>query len=57
MALGKQGLPFPEYWGNTLYLEWFSARNGRVEVEIGEAEIEIEGEPSWRMTDEDQTSV
>lgn len=51
MALAKQGLPFPEHWGNTLYLEWFSARNGRVVVEIGEAEIEIEGEPTWRMTD------
>ena len=51
LALAKQGLPFPEHWGNTLYLEWFSVRNGRVVVEIGDADIQIEGEPTWRMTD------
>ncbi|MEX2606361.1 MAG: hypothetical protein WD708_03370 [Kiritimatiellia bacterium] len=54
MALAKQKLPFPEHWGNTLYLEWFSSHNGRVVVEIGDAEIQVEGTPTWRMTGEDQ---
>ncbi|MCC5843756.1 MAG: hypothetical protein JJU05_05835 [Verrucomicrobia bacterium] len=54
MALAKQKLPFPEHWGNTLYLEWFSSYNGRVVVEIGDAEVHVEGMPTWRMTEEDQ---
>ncbi|MDA3874358.1 MAG: hypothetical protein PF795_10430 [Kiritimatiellae bacterium] len=53
MALAKQNLPFPEHWGNTLYLEWFSSYNGRVVVEIGDAEVQVEGAPTWRMTDEE----
>jgi hypothetical protein len=54
MSLGRLGLPFPEHWGNVLYLEWFSTRNGRVVVEIPEAEIHIEGEPAWRMTPQEE---
>jgi hypothetical protein len=48
--LGRLGLPVPEHMGNILYLEWFSRHNGRVVVEIPEAEIEIDGTPTWRMT-------
>lgn len=36
-----------------LYLEWFSRTNGRVVVEIPEADIDIKGDPTWRMTEEE----
>lgn len=29
----RQRKPFPWHWGNSLYLEWFSAVNGRVVIE------------------------
>jgi hypothetical protein len=38
-------------WRNFLYLEWFSASNGRVVLEADEFQLEL-GEPVWRM-DED----
>jgi hypothetical protein len=52
--LGMLGLPVPEHMANVLYLEWFSPHNGRVVVEIPEAEIAIEGVPTWRMTAEEE---
>ena len=44
------GKPFPWHWGNSLYLEWFSAPNGRVVIESANYELKIVGEPTWEMT-------
>jgi len=35
------------HWGNSLYLEWHSARNGRVVIEATDYELTIEPEPAW----------
>jgi hypothetical protein len=45
-----QKKPFPWHWGNSLYLEWFSERNGRVVIESAGYELKIIGEPAWEMT-------
>jgi hypothetical protein len=42
--------PFPWHWGNTLYLEWFSERNGRVVIETASFQLKIVGEATWEMT-------
>ena len=42
--------PFPWHWGNSLYLEWYSERNGRVVIESASYELKIIGEPAWEMT-------
>jgi hypothetical protein len=49
-----QKKPFPWHWGNSLYLEWFSARNGRVVIESASYELKIVGEPAWEMTLEEE---
>lgn len=43
--------PFPRHWGNSLYLEWHGARNGRVVIESAEFELKVIGEPAWEMTE------
>jgi hypothetical protein len=43
----------PEHMANTLYLEWFSERNGRVVIESSDYELQISA-PEWRMTREDE---
>ncbi|MDF3131036.1 hypothetical protein P0Y35_17630 [Kiritimatiellaeota bacterium B1221] len=48
--LGIHGLPVPRHIANILYLEWFSEQNGRVVIEIADAELEIEGPAAWTMT-------
>ena len=52
MKLYEQRKPFPWHWGNSLYLEWFSQRNGRVMIESASFELRIMGEPTWEMTSE-----
>lgn len=42
--------PFLWHWGNSLYLEWFSERNGRVVIETTDFELKICGEPAWEMS-------
>lgn len=42
--------PWPWHWGNSLYLEWFSRRNGRVVIETAEFDLRIVGESAWEMT-------
>ncbi len=44
---------FPTVWKNSLYLEWFSIRNGRVVLEAPGFDTEI-SEPAWTMTDEEE---
>jgi hypothetical protein len=48
--------PFPWHWGNTLYLEWYSERNGRVVIETAEFVLEVSEEASWSMSDEDEAA-
>src|SRR5438046_7558695 len=42
----------PEHMANSLYLEWFSERNGRVVIESSDYEITISA-PEWRLTPEE----
>ncbi len=46
----KNKIPMPYHWGNCLYLEWHSARNGRVVIEATDYELRVEPEPAWGMT-------
>ena len=50
LRLVNEGKKFPWHWGNSLYLEWHSERNGRVVIESASYRIEIEPEASWRMS-------
>jgi hypothetical protein len=49
----KNKIPMPFHWGNCLYLEWHSQRNGRVVIEATEYELTVEPEATWHM-DEDE---
>ena len=42
--------PFPWHWGNSLYLEWFSAANGRVVIESASYQLTISPDSTWDMT-------
>lgn len=46
----KGGEKPPEHFSNSLYVEWFSSRNGRVVIESSDFELEI-SEPEWHMTE------
>lgn len=50
-ALCAAGQDVPFCWKNTLYLEWFSEKNGRVVIETCDFELEL-SERVWEM-DED----
>lgn len=41
--------PIPSVTANTLYLEWFSERNGRVVIETNICSVTV-NEPAWQMT-------
>jgi hypothetical protein len=49
----KRGEPVPEHMANSLYLEWYSAQNGRVVIESADYELQISA-PEWRMTAEEE---
>jgi hypothetical protein len=51
----KTGREMPWHWGNALYLEWISERNGRVVIETASFELKIVGEPAWEMTEAEET--
>lgn len=38
------------HWGNSLYLEWFSDRNGRVVIESATFQLTISPDIAWDMT-------
>ena len=40
----------PTTWKNAVYLEWYSASNGRVVLEASEFDLRI-SEPAWEMSD------
>ena len=46
--------PWPWHWGNCLYLEWHSQKNGRVVIESAAFDLRIEGEPAWEMTEAEE---
>ena len=52
-AMRKNGGDPPSHMSNVLYLEWFSERNGRVVVEVPDADINISF-PQWKMTPEEE---
>jgi hypothetical protein len=45
---------FPWHWGNSLYLEWFSAANGRVVIESAAYELSVVGEAAWEMNEDEE---
>ncbi|MBI2518069.1 MAG: hypothetical protein HYV95_14285 [Opitutae bacterium] len=45
---------FPWHWGNSLYLEWFNERNGRIVIESATFGLTVVGEPAWEMTAEEE---
>lgn len=47
--------PFPWHWGNSLYLEWHSAPNGRVVIESATYQLELDPEAAWTMSESEET--
>lgn len=45
----KRGEHVPEHMANSLYIEWYSAQNGRVVIESADYKLEISA-PEWRLT-------
>lgn len=54
MAHYEARTPYPWHWGNSLYLEWFSERNGRVVIESAAYQLEIDAVATWSMTPEEE---
>jgi hypothetical protein len=50
----KTGKKWTWHWGNCLYLEWFSARNGRVVIESVSFDLKIVGDAAWEMSEEEE---
>jgi hypothetical protein len=46
--------PFPWHWGNSLYLEWYSQTNGRVVIEAAHYQLELDAEPAWILSEEEE---
>lgn len=49
-------IPMPYHWGNCLYLEWHSVRNGRVVIEATDYVLEVEPEATWQMSGEEEAA-
>ena len=52
LAMCRRGKTPPEHTANSLYLEWFSERSGRVVIESADYRLQI-SEPAWRYTREE----
>lgn len=52
----KNKIPMPYHWGNCLYLEWYSVRNGRVVIEATGYELTVEPEATWHMSEEEEAA-
>lgn len=50
----KNKIPMPYHWGNCLYLEWHSARNGRVVIEATDYQLTVEPEATWHMSEKEE---
>ncbi|MSU48915.1 MAG: hypothetical protein EXS37_07485 [Opitutus sp.] len=46
----ESGKTFPWHWGNSLYLEWFSASNGRVVIESAIFQLTVAADVTWEMS-------
>ena len=53
-ALYEQRKPFPWHWGNSLYLEWFSATNGRVVIESASYRLTVAPDIAWEMSEAEE---
>ena len=49
-------IKMPYHWGNCLYLEWHSVRNGRVVIEATDYVLEVEPEATWQMSDAEEAN-
>lgn len=47
-------IKMPYHWGNCLYLEWHSVRNGRVVIEATDYMLEVEPEATWQMSEAEE---
>jgi len=47
--------PFPYHWSSSLYLEWFSLRNGRVMIETTDFKLDLDPKAAWTMSPEEET--
>ncbi|NBB78823.1 MAG: hypothetical protein GVY36_05165 [Verrucomicrobia bacterium] len=47
-------IKMPYHWGNCLYLEWHSVRNGRVVIEATDYVLEVEPEATWQMSEAEE---
>lgn len=52
--LDAAGEEVPWHWGNGLHLEWFSRRNGRVVIEATGFQLELDGDPAWTMSTDEE---
>ena len=52
LAMCRRGETPPEHMANSLYLEWFSERSGRVVIESADYRLQI-SEPAWRYSPEE----
>jgi hypothetical protein len=52
LAMCRRGETPPEHMANSLYLEWFSERSGKVVIESAVYRLQI-SEPAWRYTREE----
>jgi len=52
LAMSRRGETPPEHMANSVYLEWFSERSGRVVIESADYHLQI-SEPAWRYTKEE----
>ncbi|MBI5771824.1 MAG: hypothetical protein HZA93_28895 [Verrucomicrobia bacterium] len=50
----KARKPWPWHWGNSLYLEWFSDRNGRIVIESATFQLTISPDIAWDMTPDEE---
>lgn len=50
----RNKIPMPYHWGNSVYLEWHSVRNGRVVIESTDYQLTVEPEPTWTMSEEEE---
>lgn len=56
MRMKSAGLQPPEHWGNGLYIEWFSDRNGRVVIESTDYEVTVSA-PEWTLSEEEDRQL
>jgi hypothetical protein len=49
-------IPMPYHWGNSLYLEWHSKRNGRVVIEAADYTLTVEPSATWQMSEEEEAA-